>query len=447
MNISRSSVRRTVGNIFRRYSLLYRIYAAYARIRRFGLKKQKNIYNRNIIAFSDLINKLKQEKAIIIGSEIIEKYDTEKKSALLISHELSLSGAPIVLINLAKELMKIGFQVIIMSPRETDDFIKMHDRDYYEVIPFVISDSLFESDLILSSATMFDYIFLNTICTAPLIRKFINTDINVIWWVHESNSLYTAYLAGMMPKVLSDNIKVYAVGSYARKIIEAKYPRYKVNEWMYFCPDISNYTLDIQVLKPVQEKKRIFAHIGSMGWRKGTDVFVDAIYMLPRVMIESCLFVFVGVYLDEIAERKINEIQSRYPDSIIYTGSLSREKMYKLYKEIDYLVCASRDDPMPLVVAEGMCDGVPCICSENTGSADIITKYKAGFVYKGNNSVKLARELKKAFETKEEEYKNLSNNSRIAYEEVYSEEIFERRLKTILRGQAGCFVSPGNNSG
>ena len=44
----------------------------------------------------------------------------------------------------------------------------------------------------------------------------------------------------------------------------------------------------------------------------------------------------------------------------------------------DYL---SRDDPMPAVVTESMSLGKPSICSQNTGAADFIEHYDAGYTY------------------------------------------------------------------
>jgi glycosyltransferase involved in cell wall biosynthesis len=49
------------------------------------------------------------------------------------------------------------------------------------------------------------------------------------------------------------------------------------------------------------------------------------------------------------------------------------------------LICASRDDPMPVVVTEAMMFSKVCICSENTGSANIIQDGNSGFVYKDNS--------------------------------------------------------------
>ncbi|WP_177171146.1 glycosyltransferase family 4 protein [[Clostridium] aminophilum] len=387
--------------------------------------------NSFFCSFEELLIELERKNAFIWGGEIIQKYDARKKSILLISHELSLTGAPIVLINLARKLMEIGYQVILIAPKDTD-FL---DADHYELtdgVPIVTFRPLFESDFILRSADLFDVFIPNTICCAPIVRMLDHTDQNIVWWIHEPFSSYGRDSAELMPETVNDHVRVYAVGGYAKRGLEERYPKYPAEELIYYLPDISGGFSEKRVLAEHQKKKRVYAHIGAMGWRKGTDILCRAIRLLPVELIDSCLFVFAGAFHDDIPETEIDEIQKKYPESIVYTGILSPERVHQLYKEIDFLVCSSRDDPMPVVVAEGACDGVPCICSENTGSAYFIEKYQAGYVYNGNSPRRLAEKIRKSFEISEDEYRGLSSNARKLYEEVYSEEVFEKNVKRII---------------
>ena len=96
----------------------------------------------------------------------------------------------------------------------------------------------------------------------------------------------------------------------------------------------------------------------------------------------------------------------------------------------DYL---SRDDPMPAVVTESMSLGKPSICSQNTGSADFIEHYDAGYTYGKDDPHKLAKLIVDSHGISDDRYEELSRNSRRAYEENFSEEVFEKNVTEIMR--------------
>ena len=169
-----------------------------------------------------------------------------------------------------------------------------------------------------------------------------------------------------------------------------------------------------------------------MSGRKGTDILVKAIRLLPETVLRSCIFIFAGILYEAAMEPYLSNLKKDYPDQVIVTGEIPLAEVYHLYPKVDYLISPSRDDPMPVVIAEAMSMGIPAICSEHMGSAEIIRKHNSGYVYAPNNARKLKAAIVKTFHLPAEEYRLLSRNARSAYEQEFSEEVFERRIQEVF---------------
>ena len=450
MNIRELPVKvynRLVYYLIRGSSFRYRLYASVdrkIRHKRIKYEAYSNNYKsaESIIGFTDLLYELDRNKAIIYGREIIEKYrDEPGRSVLLVSHDLSFTGAPIVLLYMAWKLKQLGYQVIVASPFDGHILaLNALEKD----IPVVVFDGLLKTDIVYKSAKLFSYIIANTIITAPVIRQLNNTDNKVIWWIHESIACYSRQTIKTMPDTLEDNIRVFTVGAYAKRVLNKRYPKYKLDDLIYYSPDISKsvfqheYSLgggsifDDGIISYRCGVGKTYAIVCSMIRRKGVDILIRAIKELPKDVVLSCRFIFAGKLLDRYIKTKLYALKKKYPDHIIITGELPLNRIHQLYSDIDYLICPSRDDPMPVVIAEAMSVGKPCICSENTGSAVLIRRYGSGYVYRFNSPRRLKNAIEKTYYLPDDRYEVLSRNARKVYEREFSEEIFDKRIRRIL---------------
>lgn len=145
--------------------------------------------------------------------------------------------------------------------------------------------------------------------------------------------------------------------------------------------------------------------------------------------------------IDQELAAQVKAMQQKYPEQIVFHNGLGLDEVYQMYREIDFLVCSSRDDPMPVVAAEAMSFGKPCICSCNTGTAAIIKHYEAGDTYDGDDPELLSQLISHAYHMPRAEYKRISANARCAYEEVFSEEVFAKNLAEIIKKLAVKRVS------
>ena len=421
--------------------LLFSAYANGYRIKRKMIPPYPNEKNNNytvrfprIDSIGKLIKYVEKKGSVISGKEIIENYSAEKQTILIVSHELTMTGAPIVQLFLAETLVRLGFQVMIISPVDGALF---REESVKRGVPVIYYADLFMSDLIYKSRELFYKVVAGTIISYPVIRMLGRTDTEVIWWIHEGIGIYREYIARVVPRKLPDNIKVYCGGEYAEKMLKSRFPGYNISQFLFYSPDLRKVLKsDSELYNRIDENKKVFALFGVISRRKGQDVLARAIDYLSDEVRRESLFVFVGRKVDEVNEKKIAEkvdaVREKYPDNVIWCDEVDISQLYKLYEKIDFMVCASRDDPLPGVVANAMSMNIPAICSANTGTAPILRKYKAGFVYSHNSPTELSRLIEKAYHMDPEEYISMGRQARKAFEIVHCEDEFYKNVKDIF---------------
>ncbi len=387
----------------------------------------------NINSLHDMIHVLHTADSKIYGETNLQGFDDDpSKTILLISHELSLSGAPIVLYHLASLLKGLNYQTIIICSSDNPTFGEYVARNG---IPVIIYPKLMESEFILRIRRLFSKIIVNTILCAPVIKLLINTDSNVIWWIHESRSCYDRSIAKITPRKVSKNIHIYAVGAYARRELLKRHPLYTAKNLLYYSPIIpvihDNNSEHLRNNNSHKKKKR-YSIIAGLTYRKGQDILIKAIDLLPKEVINGSVFSFAGFIDDEPIYEKLNNLIDRYPDNVEYLGVLQREDIYKLYDNTDFLICPSRDDPMPVVIVEAASAGIPSICSSNTGSAAIIKHFKAGTVYNNNSARKLAKQIVRTYYIDNKDLKIMSHNAKRMYLNAFSKRHSLKKIISIL---------------
>ena len=120
-------------------------------------------------------------------------------------------------------------------------------------------------------------------------------------------------------------------------------------------------------------------------------------------------------------------------------GSVSHERMLELYKEIDVVVCPSRNDPMPVVLTEGMMHRKVCIASDMTGTAELITPFENGLVCRADDIESLSQQIEWTINHRDR-FEAIGECAYRTYQENFSLEQFSRRLLGIVGGM----MHPGN---
>ena len=221
-----------------------------------------------------------------------------------------------------------------------------------------------------------------------------------------------------------DKLAVYAVSSLAKKNFDFSFQGGIRGILPYGIPDMAS-----KEKLGIHKKTRIvFAIIGEICDRKAQDVFVEAACQLG--CMGKAEFWVIGRLEDDAFGKKIQEMAYGNPFIRLW-GTLTREKIYKVLQDVDVIVCASREDPLPIVVTEGMMLGKICIITDKTGNVDYIRKGVNGFIVPAND-VKALKEKMEWITDNYEAIGEIGVLARETYENFFSMEIFGENLESIL---------------
>ena len=334
---------------------------------------------------------------------------SNKKNILLCSHDLCLTGAPLVLYY-ATSILKDFYNITIFS--KLDGPLKY---EYIELnISVVICNDLSSDNYeIYSFFNNFDLLFVNTLVFAPNINDIAALNKPVLWWLHEDKDVYD-YLGKRDRKcLLNENVHPYSVSTcvdsafYKHYDIEIKRMRYGIP---YEKNEFENKVKD----------KFIFAIIGSVGKRKAQGIFIEAVKRLS-VNKESVEYWIIG----EIQDKDRNLFEKEIGVRVF--GELSHEQVIELYSDIDIIVCPSLYDPLPVVLTEGFMLKKVCIMSDTTGTAEIIEPYKSGLICSSGDVDDLAVKMQWVIDNKEKLHA-IGEEAYNVYQDYFSMNQFKNSL-------------------
>lgn len=335
---------------------------------------------------------------------------------LLLSQDMTLGGPAIALYHVAEVLKNNGYNIV---------FATMIDGPLREMlldigIPVIV-------DVNLQIETMEDAEWINgfgtVFCNAINFCVFLskrNTRMKYVWWLHDSDFFYDGIPKEVFKSIVKENLYVYSVGNVPKEAITNHLPQLEVRNLIYGVAD--GYAGRGYKRKT---NKVIFVTVGYIEARKGQDVLVKAIRMMPETMREEAEFYLVGQDSSMLA-RQIRDDTSDMPE-IIMTGVLGREGVNEILEAADVMICPSREDPMPTVAAEAMMHSVPCVLSDATGTALYIDDGVNGMVFENENVGELEDRLEWCI-THRGQLEQMGVKARSIYEEVFSMKIFEMNL-------------------
>lgn len=334
---------------------------------------------------------------------------------LLISHELSNSGAPIVLLYMAILLKKNGYYPIIISRGNGT----LQEKILYDEIPLIICKKINTNNFILNMLLKKAGITIcNTLEIGYLVEDCARLCNNVVWWLHEGEANYREMTISYCKKDFSPNVRIYAVSALTKRVFNNYSDKDRNIEILpYGIPD-KGYK------EKVIDRKIKFLLAGTISKRKGQDVLIEAIQLLTDEELDRVEFIFAGTIWEKDVYEKIQRCSL---DQISYRGQLNIDEMQELYENIDVVVCPSREDPLPVVLTEGMMNARVCIMSDNTGMASLIKDKKQGIICKAGDIESLAEQIKWVIYNTDK-MEEIMREGRKFYEENFTMEAFEKRI-------------------
>ena len=350
------------------------------------------------------------------------------KSILLVSHELSQTGAPRALLNLAIALKQMGVTPVIWSllPGPLKAEIEKNGISC-KVVPLLFSnyngDTAFTPE-VAAYVSLFDMVLLNTIVALPKIEFFRNIKIRKTCWIHDG-----AYGFSCSPFTDKFNYyytlydRIYVVGNYAMEISKsfAKGSSIPMQNLLYGINDTANSQ---RTYKPDRQHVTMLL-AGTIERRKGQDILLESLKYLPKEILQKLTIYIAGKPVDEELSQALQNDNS---GCISFKGALSHEELLKVMESIDILLCPSIDDPMPIVCTEAMMLSKPVIVSDKTGTAYFLRNGENGFVVEAGNPQSLADAIKTAVSSTSN-LPLMGKKAREIYEQNFTEPIFKATIQ------------------
>lgn len=347
-------------------------------------------------------------------------YCNKAKKVLLLSPELNNGGPAIALFHVALEIKKRGFQVVVGSMIDGE----LRERYLREGIPVIIDFNLQMSVMKEEKwVHSFDLIFCNTLNFYVFLSER-NQNVPCIWWLHEADFFYDAVDEEVLKKIPLHNMRIVAVGDIPKNALKRYLTNANVSDLLYSVEDLKTNK------KVAEEGELELAVIGYLEEIKGHDILLSALNLLPEEKKNQVKLLIVGYDLTLYGAWIKRNFAGM--TNVEYLGVMQREQLHALYEEIDMLVCPSRQDSMPTVVAEAMMHGKASLVSDAIGTTKYIKDGQNGLIFHSQSEEELAKKIEWCIDNRDF-LPVMGKNARKTYEEVFSEKAFEKTLKNLLK--------------
>lgn len=340
-------------------------------------------------------------------------FNNKKIRILLVSHQMTYTGAPLSLLQAATCFKEKGMGVTVVSLSSGDlekEFSRLGIK--VKIIP---TSSRFKL-LYLSMAH--DLAIINTLVPYmqyDLLSKLMPTT----WWVRESSSFIVKNKK--LLNIFSRAKNIYTMSEYSRE------------QFLCYNPDISvikhGFVDKYNPKEDFMPDVISFAVVGSIEDRKGQDIFIEAINKVSEKMRKEAKFYIIGKVLDKSFYDNIKE---KCSSEVSFLPPIAdSNKMLKFYNDMSCIVVPSRDEPTSRVAIEAMMMGRPVIMSNKVGAQYLLNESKNGYMFENENSEQLAKIIENIIDNPDK-LKNMSEEARKAYLENNSMVVYNKKLFDIV---------------
>jgi GT2 family glycosyltransferase len=341
------------------------------------------------------------------------------RDVLLLTHDLTESGAPRVLLEMAKALVATGHFVVAASPLDGEIRAAFQAAG---VTVIVDERVLTGASSVRDFGKDFDLVIANTAATwADVLR--LSDVVDVFWYIHEISLLHE--LADRHPnfsRALQRASRVWAgsklaadqLASLGRKSLVLEYG---IPECLPSLPKNRTNSAD----RPL--RLSVFA---SYEPRKGQDLLAEAFAGLKSGLNADCRLSLYGRVLDPNFHRKLQR-NVENDGRIFVHENLSHAEYFNALFESDLVIVPSRDDTLPLVSLNALSAGIPLVCTRTTGTSAYIEDGVSGFIAHEASVAGLRDALERALSAKDR-WPDIAASGRTVFDHHFSSERFAERF-------------------
>jgi glycosyltransferase involved in cell wall biosynthesis len=332
--------------------------------------------------------------AITLRMEWPFRRKRKRTSILFFFHETTWSGAPIQLFYLTTWLKARGWNLAAVVPKpgspQSGAISSELAKSGIRTFPVLDFSALPDLESLRALCSGFDLVVANTLVMWAAVSAAREQNLPVIWYIHETELLKP--LLELNPEIgtaLTQADLLVFPTEHTTELYRGLTPR-RIEVLPYGIPAARD-------APAVRRRARIhFLLLGSYEARKGQDLFLQAILELPAKLQEQGLFEMVGRKLDEPFFQSLTE-QSP-PPNVLLSDPMEHEAALALLAEADVLVCASRDETMPIAILEAMSLGKAIITTDVGGTTEWLRDEQNALIVPSEESAALARALRRCIE-------------------------------------------------
>jgi glycosyltransferase involved in cell wall biosynthesis len=353
-----------------------------------------------------------------------------KNNILLVTHELARTGAPRALLHMAQTIRReFGASPVILSPsdgpmrpafEQAGAFVLVHPTVFRQ------TDSFFQSFASSCSA-----VIVNGIGSTGFLLHNASSCKRLHWWLHETTRSFDAYIRPYWGKDLAGLAGIpFSVwcGSPQSLSLARVFGR-RGELLLYGIPEEEG---EAAPALPKPRGEPTFLLAGTVQPRKGQDIFVKAVGLLPEAARKKARFRIIGDHepTELSYAQSVAEAAAKFPE-ITLLPNMPLQELLAHYREADIPVSASLDDPMPIVITYGLMFGMPCIVSDAIGHALLPEAKDAVDVVPAGNAEALSAAMRAFIENpgRMEDYRD---RARRVFEQYFSMRGFAARLGELL---------------
>ncbi len=311
---------------------------------------------------------------------------------LFFFHETTWSGAPIQLWHVVQALQARGYDVAAAVPKrgapEAGPISELLAQMGAEVFPLVDLSAAPKTDELRTLSRQFDVVVANTLVMWAAVEAAHGEGVPVIWYIHESRvaEQLLALNPAIQPALETADLLVMPTRRTAQ--LYAAFTARSIEVVPYGIPAAPEETRP-----PREDRAQMrFLLLGSYERRKGQDVFLEAIAQIPEDGRRRGVFRAVGRKLESDFYANLAARAADLPN-VQLSGALEHDAALAAMNAADVLVCASRDETMPIAILEAMSLGKAIVSTDVGGISEWLTEGVNALIVPPENSLALAQAM------------------------------------------------------
>lgn len=340
---------------------------------------------------------------------------------LIFSHDLSRSGAPRVVADMARVLMRSGAFVVVIAPEDGPMREVLSEMGAAVIIDkLALSGNQNVTDL----GKNFDFIIANTIVCWRVFEQF-EKFVPTYGYVHETE---------LVQKFSTEVYDFRRSMAKARRLwvgseLSAGYLR---RLELMVEPLILPYCVAPMPNAPRGKRLGLvqIAVLATIEPRKGQDFALEGYLAMPSEFRDRAHLRIAGRVNDRDFEESLHKM-CEGAVGVSIEGELDFQEYQKSLMDADIIMCPSRDDTLPLVSLNALSAGKILVCSNEVGTSQYIENGVSGFVLESSRPEEVARVLSDIIEGIDD-LDDVRSRAREVYENNFTERQFADRLSQAL---------------